>query len=333
LLRIEHPLFLLSLVLLPVMVIFFWWVVRWKKRTAQRIGDEHLIRRLIADYSPRKYLVKFILVSIAFALTGMGLANLQSPEQVEQIQRQGVDVMIVLDVSKSMMARDIQPSRMEKARQLAFKLVDKLKNDRVGLVLFAGRAYLQMPLTTDHAAARIYIGTAGPESVPAQGTVIGEALQVSQNAFASTEKKFKTIVLITDGEDHDDRAMELARTLSEEGVLLHTIGVGTSEGATLQDPQTGEQKKDAQGNVVISRLNEPILQELSRTAGGVYQQLGNTDEVVKGILTQIEGMEKKAIVDPSSLRYRSFFQWFLALALLILTIEFLIPEKKKLKPI
>jgi Ca-activated chloride channel family protein len=328
LLRFEYPLLLLSIALAPVMVLLFVGLMRWKRRTVRRIGDEALIRQLIAGYSPRKFLWKFILVMGAFVLTGLGLANLQSPGQVQQVQRQGVDVMIVLDVSRSMMARDIQPSRLERARQLAGKLIDKLRNDRVGLVLFAGRAYLQMPLTTDHAAAKIYVSTASPASVPTQGTVIGEALQVASNAFGSTDKKFKTVVLITDGEDHDEQALELAGKLAQEGVLLHTIGVGTPEGATLSDPVTQEQKRDAQGNVVISRLNENELRQLSQQANGIYLRLGDTGEAVDAILGQVDAMEKKAIVDPSTIRYRSFFQWFLALALALLLLEFFLSERK-----
>jgi Ca-activated chloride channel family protein len=329
LLRFEHPIYLVVLTLAPVMVVLFLGLLRWKKRTISRIGDEALIRQLIAGYSPKKFLWKFILVITAFAMTGLGLANLQTPLQMEQVQRQGVDVMIVLDVSKSMLAKDVQPSRLDRARQMTGRLIDRLRNDRIGIVIFAGRAYLQMPLTTDHAAAKMYLNTAGPESVPTQGTVIGEALQVAANAFGTADKKFKTIILVTDGEDHDDQALDLARKLSEEGVLLHTIGVGTSEGATLADAVTQEQKRDPQGNVVISRLNEPVLQQLSQTANGVYIRLDDTESAVKLILDQIDSMEKRAIVDPTTIRYRSFFQWFLALALALLIFDFFLSERKK----
>jgi Ca-activated chloride channel family protein len=295
----------------------------------RKIGDEKLIRLLIADYSPRRFLVKILLVLSAFTLTGLGVANLQYPKQVEQIERQGVDVILVLDVSKSMLARDIQPNRLERAKQLINKLIDKLRNDRVGLVLFAGRAYLQMPLTTDHASAKIYLNSASPESVPAQGTVIGEALTISNNAFGQKEKKYKTVVLVTDGEDHDEKAMESAGILAENGVLLHTIGVGSAEGSTIIDPVTQDQKKDAQGNVVISKLNEPMLQELARKANGTYQHLENTDQAVSNILGQINSMEQKSISDQSFINYRSFFQWFLGLALALLLLDFFVSERKR----
>lgn len=311
------------------MVLLYLGVVRWKRRTVRNIGDEALVRQLVAGYSPRKFRWKFYLVLAAFVLAGLGFANLQYPGQVEQVQRQGVDVMIVLDVSRSMLARDLQPSRLDRARQFVQRLIDRLRNDRVGIVLFAGRAYLQMPLTTDHAAARLYINSAGPESVPTQGTVIGEALQVALNAYGAADKKFKTVVLITDGEDHDDQALELAARLKEEGVLLHTVGVGTPQGGTLADPVTQEQKRDAEGKVILSRLNEPVLQQLAQAASGTYLRLTDTDQTVDGILAQVDAMEKKAILDPSSIRYRSFFQWFLVAAFILLIVEFFISERKK----
>jgi len=315
------------LAIVPLLILLYILLIRWKIRTVRKIGDEKLIRLLIADYSPRRFLVKFLLVLTAFTLTGLGVANLRYPKQVEQIQRQGVDVILVLDVSKSMLARDIQPNRLERAKQLINKLIDKLRNDRVGLVLFASRAYLQMPLTTDHASAKIYLNSASPESVPAQGTVIGEALTISNNAFGQKEKKYKTVVLVTDGEDHDEKAMESAGILAENGVLLHTIGVGSAEGSTLIDPVTQDQKRDAQGNVVISRLNEPMLQELARKANGTYQHLENTDQAVSNILGQINSMEQKSISDQSFINYRSFFQWFLGLALALLLLDFFISER------
>lgn len=321
---------LLSLALAPLLVVLYVMVLRWKQKTTRAIGDAFLVRQLISGYSPQRFRWKFILVLAAFMLTGMGLANLQYPKQVQQVQRQGVDVLLVMDVSRSMLARDLAPSRMDKARQLTARLIDRLRNDRVGVVLFAGRAYLQMPLTTDHAAAKMYVQSASPESVPTQGTVIGEALQVAMNALGtSTEKKFKTIVLITDGEDHDDQALEMAQRLSEEGVLLHTVGVGTPQGSTLIDPATQQQKMDPEGRPVISRLNEPVLRELAQAARGVYLRLDDTEEAVKAILAQVDAMEKKAIADPTSIRYRSFFQWFLGLALILLVADVFLSERKK----
>ena len=326
--RFENPWFLLTLIGALILIVLFRSVVKWKKTTIKKIGDEKLIRQLINGYSPSRFQIKFFLVLLGFILTAMGVANLQSPTEVELINRQGIDVMIVLDVSKSMMAQDIQPNRLERAKQLAGKLVDKLSNDRVGLVLFAGRSYLQMPLTTDHSAAKMYINTASPNSVPTQGTVIGEALTLANSTFDEKQKKFKAVILITDGEDHDEAAVEVAKKMAEEGVLLHTIGVGSSSGTQFTDPETGEIKKDNMGNVVMTRLNEKELIDLATVGNGEYQMLLDTETAVSKILAQIDAMEKRTITDNSQLNYRSFFQWFIAAAIILLMAELIISERK-----
>ncbi len=181
--------------------------------------------------------------ALALAAVIVASANLQKPGAMDDVQRKGVDVVIAMDVSKSMLAEDIKPNRLERARQLVYKLMDQLPNDRVGLVLFAGRAYLQMPLTTDHGAARMYIQQAGPDVVPTQGTVISEALRASNSAFNSKERKFKSIVLITDGEDHDPQAVPLAQQLAEDGVMINSVGIGSAEGAPIMDPATNDIQK------------------------------------------------------------------------------------------
>ncbi len=327
-LRFEHPWFLLTLVGAVVMAVLFIAVVRWKRQTVKRIGDEKLIRQLINGYSPTRFRTKFILVLLAFVLTALGVSNLQSPTQIEQINRQGIDVMIALDVSKSMMAQDIQPNRLERAKQLTSKLIDRLTNDRVGLVLFAGRAYMQMPLTTDHSAAKMYVNTASTNAVPTQGTVIGEALALCNNAFEGKQKKFKAVILITDGEDHDETAINVAKKMAAEGVMLHTIGVGTSSGTQFNDPETGELKRDNQGLPVVTKLNEKELIDLAQTGNGEYQMLMDTENTITNILNQINAMEKRTITDNTLLNYRSFFQWFIAIAIFLLMLELLISERK-----
>jgi Ca-activated chloride channel family protein len=310
------------------MALLFIGVVRWKRTTIKKIGDEKLIRQLINGYSPRKFRYKFYLVLVAFVLTAMGVSNLQYPKEVEQINRQGVDVMIALDVSRSMMAQDIQPNRLERAKQLTSKLIDRLSNDRVGLVLFAGRAYLQMPLTTDHSAAKMYVNTASVNAVPTQGTVIGEALALCNTAFEEKQKKFKAVILITDGEDHDESAVEVAKKMAEEGVLLHTIGVGTSSGIQLTDPETNQVKRDNMGVPVFTKLNEKELIDLAQIGNGQYQMLMDTEAAVTKILNQVNEMEKRTITDNTMMNYRSFFQWFIAAAIVLLMLDLLISERK-----
>jgi len=326
--RIEHIEYLIGLAALPVLIFLLFWLLRWKKKTAARMGDPELIRQLVRNFSPLRFLVKTGLVLVAFVIIILGATNLQKPGSMENVSRKGVDVMLVLDVSKSMLARDIKPSRLERAKQLLLRLTDQLNNDRVGLILFAGRAYLQMPLTTDHGAARMYIQNASPDVVPTQGTVIGDALKMANDAFNSKERKYKSIVLISDGEDHDPEALKIAQTLKESGVMINTIGIGSPDGSPIVDPVTNELKKDEQGQTIISKLNEAELQQLSDATNGRYLRLDNLDDALITMTQQLDSAEKKAMTDAEFIDYKSYFQWFLGAALLLLVIEFFWPERR-----
>lgn len=329
--RFEHIEHLLLLLLIPVLVLLFVAVLRWKKNTYKKIGDEKLVTRLTQNFLPKRYVIRFVIVVSGFGLLIIAAANLQSATRVEQVNRQGIDVMIALDVSRSMLSQDIRPSRLEKAKQLANKLMDQLSNDRIGLVIFAGRAYMQMPLTADHSAARLYINNASPEAVPTQGTVIAEALRVSNTGFNKKDKKYKTILLISDGEDHDKEAVDVAKQLAENGVIINTIGVGTTDGGVITNAITGEPKRDIQGNIIVSKLNEQELVDIATNANGIYQQLNDVETVVNKIQAQILAMEQKTISDNSTLNFRSFFQWFLVLALIGYIGEIFVSEKRKTK--
>ena len=193
-----------------MLLILYFFVLNWKKRTIKKIGDEHLVREMIKNYSPHRFALKFVLISFAFSLGVLALVNLRSPKGVEQVNRNGIDVMVAIDVSKSMLAQDIKPNRLERSKQALSKLIDKLSNDRIGIVVFAGRAYLQMPLTGDHGAAKMYLASASTEIVPTQGTVIADALKMCYTSFNSKEKKYKAVILISDGEDHDEGAIKMA---------------------------------------------------------------------------------------------------------------------------
>ena len=265
---------------------------------------------------------------LAFAGITLGAMNLQKPGKTEDIHRKGVDVMFVLDVSKSMLAEDIKPSRLERAKQLLSLLIPKLENDRIGLVLFAGRAYMQMPLTTDHGAAKMYIQEASTSAVPTQGTVIAEALNMANTSFNSKEQKYKAIVLISDGEDHDPDAEKVAKELAKNGVMINTVGIGSPDGAPIIDPVTKELKKDADGQTVISKLNEAELSHLSDITNGIYIRLDNMDDALITLSQQLDSIEKKSLNDTEFVNYESYFQWFLAGALLLLLLEFILPERK-----
>ena len=271
---------------------------------------------------------KFILPVVALAAIITAIANLQKPGAMEKSGRKGVDVIIAMDVSKSMLAEDIQPNRLERAKQVVQKLINKMPDDRIGLILFAGRAYMQMPLTTDHAIAKIYLDQAGPDVVPTQGTMISEALRMANASFNNKERKYKAVVLITDGEDHDPQTLPVAGQLSANGVMINTVGIGSPQGAPIIDRSTNEYKKDLQGNTVISKLNESILRQLATSTEGAYVLLNNPDAAVATILQQLDNIEATTLEDQSFKNYKSYFQWFLGLALLLLLIEFLLPERK-----
>lgn len=327
--RIEHIEFLAGLGALPVLLLLLWLLLRWKKKTRARIGDPTLVSQLIENFSSVRFLSKAGLTLIAFIGIVLGAANLQKPGSTENVQRKGVDVMLVLDVSRSMLAKDIKPSRLERAKQFLIRLVDQLPGDRIGVVLFAGRAYLQMPLTTDHGAAHMYIQEAGPDVVPTQGTVIGEALGMANAAFNSKERKYKSIVLVSDGEDHDPEAAKVAKQLAGDGVLINTVGIGSPEGSPIEDPATGELKKDQEGHTVMSKLNEAELQQLATETNGTYLRLDNVEDGLITMTQQLDTAEKKAMSDSEFIDYNSYFQWFLAGALWLLLIEVFVAERRR----
>ncbi|MGV3765372.1 MAG: VWA domain-containing protein [Chitinophagaceae bacterium] len=323
-LEFQYPVWWWALLLLPLVTLLFWLVVRWKKNTMRKIGDPELVKTLLRGDSPRRFTLSHILLTLAAGLLVAALANLRKPSGGENISRTGVDVMVALDVSKSMMAQDVAPNRMEKAKHLVAKMLDELGNDRVGLVIFAGHAYFQMPLTTDLAAARLYINSASPAMVSTQGTVIGEALRLCNSAFNPKEKKYKAVLLITDGEDHDPDAVATAQAMAENGVMISTVGVGSREGARIPDEETGDFKRDEAGNVVVSALNEQLLRDIATAGNGEYVQLVSTDMAVKGLRDRLDTLEQRTVSDKSQANYKSFFYWFVLGAAIFLLAEFLV---------
>jgi len=328
----QHKEFVWLFAAIGIFLLLFALLVVWKKQVKKRIGDKNLVNHLIRNFSPLKFNLKFFCLTAAFAAGVIAVMNPQKAGTDESITRKGIDVVIALDVSKSMLAQDLQPSRLERAKQLVLNLMNQMPNDRIGLVMFAGKAYLQMPLTTDHNAAKLFVAAAGPGSVPQQGTVLSEAMRMGSMAFNNKEKRFKSIVLISDGEDQDADALKTAGEMAEQGVMINTIGIGSPEGTTLIEPVTGETKKDEAGNVVISKLNEEALRQIAVATNGVYHRLQGSDETIAVLLKQFSQIEKKSFDDNSLLDYKSFFQWFAAAMFLLLLAEFFIQEiKNKLR--
>ena len=327
----QHIEYLLALAVVPIMILLYAFVIKGKKNTIKKIGDAVLVNQLIKEYSPAKFFMKFVLITLAFVVGVIALTNPRMPQGTTMVNRSGIDVMVALDVSKSMLAGDIKPNRLERAKQFVTKLIDKLPNDRIGIVVFAGRAYLQMPLTTDHSAAKMYLASASTDVVPTQGTVIGDALKMSYAAFNTQEKKYKAIVLISDGEDHDEEAIKITKALADEGVMINTVGIGSLEGTTIIDPVTNETKRDAAGSPVITKLNEEELKNIAANGNGLYQLFTNTDEVVDNVDKQLKAMGQRAITENSLVNYKNFFPWLLGIGLILLLIEFFMSEIKQLK--
>lgn len=327
-LSFQHIEYLLVLAVVPVLVLLYFFVLNWKKRTIKKIGDAGLVQEMIKNYAPQKFALKFMLVLIAITSGVFALANLRSPKGMEQVSRNGIDVMIALDVSKSMLARDIKPNRLERAKQAISKLIDKLSNDRIGIVVFAGRAYLQMPLTGDHGAAKMYLSSASTDIVPTQGTVISDALKMCNASFNSKEKKYKAVVLISDGEDHDEGALKIAGQMAEEGIVINTVGIGSPQGSTIIDELTNQEKQDAAGNLVITKLNEEELMKIAEKGKGSYQLFGNADELANKLDAQLASMDQRTVTEDSLVNYKYFFPYFLILALVLLVAEFFISERK-----
>ncbi len=327
----QYTLNLILLVLLPVIFIMYWLARRKKNKTLKNLGDSLLVKKMLAHHRPFSAVIRFGLLFFAMALLIVTFANLRLPNGMEKVERKGIDLMIALDVSKSMLAKDVAPSRLERAKQFLGKLTDQMKNNRVGIVVFAGKAYLQMPMTGDLAAAKMYINSSDPSSIPTQGTVLADALNMSYTAFNPNEKKYKTILLVSDGEDHEPGAEEAAKELASQGVQILTVGMGSVEGATLFDEETQGVKTDEQGQVVVSKLNEATLQAIAKKGNGAYQRFTSVDATVSFVNNYIKGMDQRSFTDKSLQIFKSLAPYLLGLTFIFLIIEMLLNENKKAK--
>ncbi len=327
-LRFQHMPHLFALALLPLLIVLFIWMIYWRRQKLKKLGDENLVREQLRGFIPGRNTFKFVLLALAFFFIVTGWANLQSADKTEKVQRKGVDVVFALDVSKSMLAKDVQPDRLTRAKQLITHMMDKMHSDRVALVVFAGRAYMQVPLTVDYSAMKMMLQNAGPDMVPTQGTVIGDAIDMALNSFSKQERKYKSLVVISDGEDHDEQALQKAKEAAETGVTIHTIGVGSPQGASLFDPMTKSAKLDENGNPVITKLNEEEMKLLANAGHGTYNLLTNTDDVANKLMSELDGMEQKSLGSVVFTDYTSYFQYFLIVGLIALLMEWILPGAK-----
>ena len=329
--QFQYTILLAALILVPIAILIYIVALQRKKRSLKKIGDPELVNQLMGSYRKKTFLLKFSLVALALTVLILALANPRVPAGENKVTRNGIDVMIALDVSKSMLAEDVKPNRLERAKQLLTRLIDRLDNDRIGLVVFAGKAYMQMPMSSDHAAAKMYLSAATPESIPTQGTVLGDALKMCYAAFDPQQKKYKAVILVSDGEDHDESADKVASDMASEGVVIHTVGIGSPEGAPIMDQSTGDLKRDNQGNTVITKLNEGALKSIASNGNGEYQFFANSDNVVSNLSNMLATMDQRAVKDDSLINYTSYYTWFVGAAFLFLLIEIFISETRKRK--
>ncbi len=320
-----------ALILVLVFVLLYWFYNNWKKRAKKRFGDAQVIGQLMPKVSEGKPLVKFILILIAFIFLIIGIVDPQVGSKLEKVKREGIDLMLVLDVSNSMLAEDIRPNRLERSKMAISNLIDKLQGDRLGIVIFAGNAYKQLPLTTDYSAAKLFLSAVDTKIVPTQGTAIGEAIEMAIQSFDEQEHN-KAIVIITDGENHEDDAIGAAAAAAEQSIKVFTIGMGLPEGAPIPlynnyGSQTGF-KKDKQGQTIITKLNEDMLRQIAAAGEGAYARANNASTGLRKIFDDISQIEKKEIETKQFTDYEHRFQIYLAAALLFLILELLIATRK-----
>jgi Ca-activated chloride channel family protein len=330
-LRFENPHYFYLFALIPLLLGMFWLSWQYRKRALRRFGHEQVINKLMPWRSVRRPWFKFLVLLIAFSMLILALANPLVGSRMQEAQRQGIDVIIALDVSRSMLAEDIKPNRIDRAKLSVSRLIDRLENDRVGLVVFAGNAITQVPLTTDHSAAKMMLRTVNTNSVSVQGTAIGSAIERSLASFQGEDLKNKVIIIISDGENHMDDPIAQARQAAQAGVIIHTVGIGTMAGAPIpvyRNNQLAGFLRDNEGNTVVTRYDEVTLRAIAEATGGVFRQGTGADMGLNSILDEIRKMEKDTFETLVFADYQSRFNYFIAQALLFLVFEIFIFERK-----
>jgi Ca-activated chloride channel family protein len=328
--KFQHAEYLWALAIVPVVIAIFIFAVISRKKMLKKLGDYPLILAMIPDVSRSKQTVKFILYTLALIFLILGICNLQTGSKIQDVKREGADIMICLDVSNSMLAEDLKPNRLERAKQAIEQTIDKLQGDRVGIVVFAGEAYTQLPITIDYASAKLFLNAITPNIIERQGTDISAAIQKATESFGKDEGKNKAIIVITDGEDHEEDAIKAAEDAGKAGISINTIGIGSDAGVPIPIYNNGipaGYRKDKEGNTVVTKLNEKLLQSIAGAANGVYVKANNADVGLDAVLDKVGELEKKQFESKMYTDYEDQFQWFIGASLLFLVVEFIISER------
>jgi len=338
--RFESPEFLYALIAIPILLVIWLVILKAQKKKWNIFGEIDLVERLMPNVSYKLKNWKFVFFLIAISSLIIGIANPQIGSKLEKVQRKGIDIIIAVDISSSMLAEDIKPNRLIRAKRSISKLVDNLEGDRIGIIVFAGKAYTQLPITTDYSAAKMFLSTVNTDFISTQGTSIAAAIEMGRETFKNAyendkdAERNKAIIVITDGEDHEEGALEEAKKAKEEGIKIYTIGMGTIKGAPIPKYSGGRKigfKKDREGHTVITRFNESLLQEIASKGDGMYVRANNNKTGLKVILDEINKMSKTEIETQTFKDYESRFQIFAAISLFFLLLEILIRERRDKK--
>jgi len=323
--------YLYALALIPLFTVIFAWVLFLRKKRLQRFGDTELVSRLMPDASTRKPVVKFVLLMIAYTFAVLGVAGPKYGTKLQESKRTGVEIIIALDVSNSMMAEDIQPNRLERAKQAVSRLIDRLGDNKIGLIVFAGEAYVQLPITADYVSAKMFLNTISPDVVPVQGTAIGTAINLAANSFSPASEAGKAIIIITDGENHEDNPVQAAEEALKRGINVYAIGVGSTQGVPIPVRTASGQRdfmKDRSGNTVMTKLDEKTLQEIAMAGKGIYVRATTANMGLNNVYDEINKLEKGEYEMKIYTDFAEMFQWPFGVAFVFLLVELLISNRK-----
>ena len=329
--QLEEKTYFYYFAVVAVLFLAYLLVSLWKKQKQKAFADSILLEKLSPEISPFKSFLKTLMVALALSFLIVALVNPKMGTKLKTIKREGVDVVFALDVSKSMLAEDVAPNRLEKAKQIIARIIDKLGSDRVGIIIYAGNAYPLLPITTDQAAAKMFLQNADPNMVSSQGTAINEALKLGKSYFDDDEQTNRYLFLISDGEDHEENVSYIADEATKEGIKIFTIGVGSADGGPIPMKRNGTlvgYKKDRKGEVVITQLNNQTLQKIASEGGGEYMYGSNTTETVDYINDLLLKADKKEFETKQFSDFKDQFQWFLGLGILFLVLDALMFNKK-----
>jgi Ca-activated chloride channel homolog len=333
-LRFAHMEYLWGLLIIPAFILLFIVVTEWKKRAIESLGDKKVVTQMMPEVSLSRPWLKFILFIIAFAFLVIAAADPQIGSKMEEEKRKGADLMILLDVSNSMLAQDLPPSRLENAKQAIAQLIDNLHSDRIGIIVFAGEAYVQLPMTTDYSAAKLFLNTINTNMVPTQGTAIGAAIDMGMRSLDFKDGTGKSMIIITDAENHEDDAVAAAKNAAEKDVMVNVIGIGSEQGAPIPIYENGKQvgfHTDSTGKTVVSKLDENMGKEIAAAGNGTYVRATNANSGLNIVMDQINKVQRKTIDSKSFKDYEDRFQFFLAITFILLIVEFFISNRKSLR--